>query len=438
MKLFKKAKDSLLKKAKKKSKKKSAVATLEFVLVIPFVLVLFLMSLEFSFIMIEKHLMLSALYSAGREATRSLQEYSFGEHPKAGFVAFRNNLDLPVRDNAEWQCHNWSDADNTFYKSSTGSELSSANYQDQKQMCEKGDGRIFTGGNNVNHQGCGSCLCCKKRTDDSTAHHDYNHIFINPSDPNGIENDPNIDITDPNFDATHVSYDFGSFLGSPDPVKKPYACLPVFPDLSKIRQTYSCNAFSLSETNEIESFAQVNVTKPIFNYIETVKTKINSTIIAPCAIPGDEHGCYYSNYYSAKYKCDRLDNCAYVVKTDFLNASTNKWDVGYEPRGDGRMGPQKRFLMNISEGSTYNIWKKDRTKVVSYYYTGAKRRDASRATIKEKSICQRKGGYYSSNRDLLGCGGCSCCTKTPMSVLIKEKQEFYLANYQYFFSLIII
>jgi hypothetical protein len=369
MKLFKKAKDSLLKKAKKKSKKKSAVATLEFVLVIPFVLVLFLMSLEFSFIMIEKHLMLSALYSAGREATRSLQEYSFGEHPKAGFIAFRNNLDLPARSSAEWQCHNWSNIDKSLYKSSTGRDSSSMSLTDKEQMCKREEGRVFTRGNNSNYQGCGACWCCKKRTDDSTANHDYNHIFINPSDPEALVNDPNIDTTDPNFDATHVSYNFGSFLSSPDPVEKPYACLPVFPDQSKIRQTYSCNAFSAQE-------------------IEEAKT---SSVAWQCHTWSAADKSFYKNLTgSSAFTPDSADQervCQRVAGRVFTGGNNSNY------QGCGSCYCcQKKIIRVVDEQ-------------------------------KKQSICERKGGMYTNDSSSYDGCTCKCCKTVPMSVLIKAAQD---------------
>lgn len=74
---------------KKRKKKQYGATTVEFVLVVPFVLILILASLEFTFMTIEKHLLNSALYSAARQVTKNLQGVSFVEGSDAGFLVVK-------------------------------------------------------------------------------------------------------------------------------------------------------------------------------------------------------------------------------------------------------------------------------------------------------------------------------------------------------------
>ena len=76
---------------KKRKKKQYGATTVEFVLVIPFVLILILASLEFTFMTIEKHLLNSAVYSAARQVTAKLQGVSFGDGADEGFLVIKDN-----------------------------------------------------------------------------------------------------------------------------------------------------------------------------------------------------------------------------------------------------------------------------------------------------------------------------------------------------------
>ena len=71
--------------------KQKAATTVEFILIIPFMLILIFSSLEFSFMMVERHLLNSALYSSAKTVTRYMQNISLGGNTDSGFIVLQKD-----------------------------------------------------------------------------------------------------------------------------------------------------------------------------------------------------------------------------------------------------------------------------------------------------------------------------------------------------------